>query len=929
MENIYSFQKFTVLGFLGFLIIMLLIILYFSNNSREKALDIKNKYMNLFLHMNEGFALHRIVCDEVGEPIDYIYLDVNKVFEELTGLRGKDIIGKSVKEVLPGTEDYWIKTFGQVALDGKPITYENYSRELSKHFNVSVYSPKPMEFATLFSDITNQVDTTEKINHEKQLLITMLDSIKAGYWDRDLVKDTAFYSPSYKAMLGYEDFELENKPDLWKDLIYEDDLEKSTIMSEEHINSLGEIPVYHEARYKHKNGSIVWVIKSGRVAEWDENNNPTRIVGCNINITKQKNLENILREERNLLQTTLLSIADGVVSIDRKGEIKVFNQAAEDITGFTSKEVIGRNCLDFLHLIDEKRNEEIICYIEDFIDIENFSRDDLSITVKSGEIIPIENSLSQIINSSGQADGAVMVFRDIREKRERLNRISYLSNHDQLTGLYNRYYYEEQLENITKEENLPLTLAILDVNGLKLTNDAFGHLMGDKLLKTLGDILKEQCRQNDMVFRVGGDEFVIIMTNTLEEDAEKIFSNIYRALENVKLENIVISVSIGWSTSTTKIKNMDDIYIKAEEYMYMKKIAEGQSMRNRTVQVILKTLNEKNKRERIHSQNVSKISRIIAETMKFQPEVVKEVELAGLLHDIGKIAIDENILNKDGVLTDLEYHQIKRHPECGYQIMKSVDAYSKLADYILSHHERWDGKGYPRGLVGDNIPLIARIINVADAYEAMTSDRSYRKAISHEEALVEMKRCAGTQFDPHIVTVFSDYCLKNEWQLMNQNMVMGKKDLVIDFLFLDLSQCTRCKGTDDTLEKALKEVTGQLEETGYRVLVNRVKIDTELLAREYNFLTSPTIRVNGRDIQLDIVESNCESCGDLCGDSVDCRIWVYQDKEYDIPPNELIIEGIMSVVEKYEKDDKDDDDTTYVMPENLVKFFNGISEKSI
>ncbi len=764
MENLYFFEKLTILGLLGSLIIVLLIILYFSNSERLKALDIKNKYKNLFLHMNEGFALHRLVCDTKGNPVDYVFLDINKVFEELTGLKRKDIIGKSVKDVLPGTEDYWIKTYGQVAIDGKSINFENYSNELSKHFNVNVYRPKPMEFATLFSDITNQVDANVKIYQEKQLLITILGSIMSGYWDRDLVNETDYYSPSYKAMFGYEDFELENKPDLWKELIHEDDLERSILMYDRHVASFGEIPMYHEARYKHKDGSIVWVIKSGQVAEWDENNKPLRLVGCLINITKQKKFENSLKGERNLFQTTLHSIVDGVVSVDRKGEIQVFNQSAEDITGFTSNEVVGRNILDLLHLMDEKCNEEIICYIDDFIDIENFSRDDLSITIKSGEIVPIEYSISQIINSGGQVDGAVMVFRDIREKRERLNRISYLSNHDQLTGLYNRYYYEEQLGYMMKEENLPLTLAIMDVNGLKLTNDAFGHLMGDRLLKTLGDVLKEQCRENDMIYRVGGDEFVIMMPNTSEEDGKEIFTKIYRSLEKVKLENIVISVSIGWATSTTKIDNMDDIYTIAEEFMYRKKIAEGQSMRSRTVQVILNTLNEKNKRERIHAQNVSKISRKIAEIMNFEPEVVKEIELAGLLHDIGKIAIDENILNKDGVLNESEYNQIKRHPECGYQIMKSVDAYSKLADYILAHHERWDGMGYPRGLVGDNIPLIARIINVADAYEAMTADRPYRKGISHEDALIEMKRCSGSQFDPDIVTTFRDYCSEENWQ---------------------------------------------------------------------------------------------------------------------------------------------------------------------
>lgn len=763
MDYISFMERFTIIGLLCALLVTLLIIVLFSNSARKKEKEIRLNYKNLFEHMNEGFALHRIVCDDVGNPIDYEFLDINSKFEELTGLIGSDIIGKHVSEVLPGTEEYWIKTYGEVAINGKPISYNNYSKEIGKHFQVSVYSPKPMEFATLFTDISSQAEVNEKINQEKQLLITILDGAMSGYWDRDVKNEKAYYSTSYKAMFGYEDHELENKVELWKDLIHEDDLDKSVRKFDNHIETMGEIPFYHEARYRHKNGSIVWVIQTGRVVEWDENNKPTRIVGCNVNITKMKGLENTLIEERNLFHTTLHSILDGVVSINNEGSIQLINHAAELITGYTAIEVIGRNILDLLKLIDEKNEEEIICYKEDFFQPESFSRDDLSIEVKSGAVVPVEYSISQIINHKGQSEGAVMVFRDIREKRARLDRISYLSHHDQLTGLYNRYYFEEQLETFNNDDNLPLTLAMLDVNGLKLTNDAFGHATGDRLLKKVAAVLTVNCRERDILFRVGGDEFVIIMPNSTNLDAEEVFKNIYRAFEKAEFENIIISVSIGWSTKTSKLQNMNDIYNKAEEFMYRKKIAEGQSMRSRTVQVIMNTLNEKNKRERIHAQNVSKICRKIAELMKFEPEVVKEVELAGMLHDIGKIVIDENILNKKGILTEAEFDQIKRHPECGYQIMKSVDAYTKLADYILCHHERWDGKGYPRGLSGDNIPLISRIINIADAYEAMTANRPYRKGMSHDDALTEMKRCSGTQFDPYIVATFRDYCLKEEW----------------------------------------------------------------------------------------------------------------------------------------------------------------------
>lgn len=188
--------------------------------------------------------------------------------------------------------------------------------------------------------------------------------------------------------------------------------------------------------------------------------------------------------------------------------------------------------------------------------------------------------------------------------------------------------------------------------------------------------------------------------------------------------------------------------------MYKKKLIESQSMRNKTIQEIVKTLNTKNEREKIHSDRVSAICVKIGKVMKLDLEALKELEVAGLLHDIGKIAISDDVLNKPGKLTEFEYDEIKKHPEIGYQILKSVDAYSSLAEYVLSHHERQDGNGYPRGLTGNNIPLIAKIITLADAVEAMTSDRPYRKALSEEEIISELRAHSGTQFDPELVEIY-------------------------------------------------------------------------------------------------------------------------------------------------------------------------------
>jgi len=177
-------------------------------------------------------------------------------------------------------------------------------------------------------------------------------------------------------------------------------------------------------------------------------------------------------------------------------------------------------------------------------------------------------------------------------------------------------------------------------------------------------------------------------------------------------------------------------------------------MRSKAVEMIMSALFEKSNREAQHSQRVSEICEEIAIKMDFDSDDVEQIRMAGLVHDIGKIGINETILNKTEVLDDNEWISMKRHPEAGWRILNTKVEFSEVAQFAFCHHERFDGKGYPKGLKGEEIPIQARIIAVADAYDAMTSERSYRKAISHEEAIEELKRCSGTHFDPAIVAVF-------------------------------------------------------------------------------------------------------------------------------------------------------------------------------
>lgn len=474
----------------------------------------------------------------------------------------------------------------------------------------------------------------------------------------------------------------------------------------------------------------------------------------NQQLTRAKEVISI---ERSLFQTTLHSLGDGVISTDRNGNIQILNGVAEQLTGWESAAAHGLPISAVFNIINEFSRERCSCPIKRTLDTAQINKLDANTILisKNGDEIPIEDSAAPILDTKGNITGAVLVFRDCTEKKQAQSEISYLSYHDQLTGLYNRHFFEEALKRLDTKRHWPLSLAMFDVNGLKLTNDAFGHQTGDKLLQIVAETINSMCREDDIISRIGGDEFILLLPKTSYAETEAIINRIYRELEQTSLNDIVISVSVGWETKNSD-EDIMEVYARAEEHMYRKKLIESQSMRSKTIQVILKTLNETNPRERIHSEEVSNISRKIGEALGLNQETLREIEMAGLLHDIGKIAIDNNILNKPGKLTDAEYEMIKRHPEIGYHILKSADAYTSISDYVLAHHERWDGTGYPRGLKGNEIPLAARIISVADVYEAMISERTYKESISKEEAFSELRRCAGTQFDPDIVQVFCE-----------------------------------------------------------------------------------------------------------------------------------------------------------------------------
>jgi len=341
--------------------------------------------------------------------------------------------------------------------------------------------------------------------------------------------------------------------------------------------------------------------------------------------------------------------------------------------------------------------------------------------------------------------------------------ITYLSYHDFLTELYNRRFWEKEIKRLNIMENHPISIIIGDINGLKLINDTFGHEEGDEFLKKAATSIQSACHKDDIVARWGGDEFIILLLKTKKAEAEEVVNQIKYLYSAEMVNGIQVSISFGWDTKHTMNEEINTIFKNAEDDMYRNKTCENESIRSKMIHTIIKTLHEKNPREELHSKRVSELCQAIGKEIGLSDIELRMLKVGGLLHDIGKIAIEESILNKQEKLTDQEWNEVKRHPDIGSRILSSSCDMLELADYILAHHERWDGAGYPKGLLGEAIPMVARIIAIADSYDAMTSERPYRKVLSENSVLAEIRNNAGTQFDPKIARIFIEKVLNQQW----------------------------------------------------------------------------------------------------------------------------------------------------------------------
>lgn len=508
----------------------------------------------------------------------------------------------------------------------------------------------------------------------------------------------------------------------------------------EGLNDLVEAAVFKYLMYKNTiKRSIIFIdefnqsISMKMVLKKYRKNNVT-VLFEQINQPSNKSLATDYSDSINLIDIPLMAISSN-------NEIITVNKAASQLFECPIMDIIGKkfdellqieNCLKQSYVKSQRENNYF------FIN-------------RNGEkrIIHVNDTAS-----SYPMFDKVLFLEDVTKEYAYDVKLEYLSKHDKLTGVYNRGYFDEHLSVLNEDRFLPLSIMFIDINGLKILNDVFGHDEGDQLLKTAGNILEKCCGEEAVIGRTGGDEFIILIPNTSLNKLTKIKQQIDKQCEEQHDVSIGVSMSIGLEIKKYAYQNLEKRIRIAEEKMYKEKLQKSHQIKNKILEYLKQSLNEGTHETFKHNMRLRQLTYEVGEEFGLSDTELENLGLLALFHDIGKIRIPNEILNKEEKLTPKEWELIKTHAEAGYRIALAMPTLAPLSEAILHHHEHYDGSGYPDGLKGDEIPLYSRIIAVIDAYDAMTHSRSYQKLKTPMEAVDELITCAGTQFDPSIVKVF-------------------------------------------------------------------------------------------------------------------------------------------------------------------------------
>jgi len=609
-------------------------------------------------------------------------------------------------------------------------------------------SGKPIGFRGIVRDITERKRTEELLRQSEEKYRTIIENIQDGYFEVDLAGNFTFANDARCRELGYTRDELIG---MNKRQFTDKETGKKLFEAFNKVYRTGEPVRGLDEEVIRKDGTKASIELSVSLIR-DSEGKPIGFRAFSRDITERKRREEELRESEERFRQLAENIRE-VFYVSEQGYFRYVSPAYMEIWGRTPQRLYQEpeSFLDTVHPEDKKN---VRGYLESKGrgEVEQVYR----IVRPDGSIRWIKDRSFPIYDDSGETLRVVGIAADITDLKLGEEKLKYLSLHDPLTGLYNRIYFEEEMSRIDRGRHSTVGIVSCDVDGLKLVNDTLGHDQGDSLLVAAAGVIRGCFREGDLVARIGGDEFSVVLPDTTESAVEKACQRIQEAVAGYNAANpeLPVSISVGSAVSHGTDRNLKDLFKEADNSMYRKKLYRTQSVRSTIVKTLINTLKERDLTTEKHILRLEKLLVSLAALIGLPESSRSDLSLLAKFHDIGKVGISDSILFKEGALTSEEWTEMKRHCEIGYRIALSAPDLIPIADWILKHHEWWNGQGYPLGIEGEEIPVECRLLAIADAYEALTSARPYRKTLPYAEAVAELRRHAGTQFDPKLLEKF-------------------------------------------------------------------------------------------------------------------------------------------------------------------------------
>lgn len=681
----------------------------------------------------------------------------NPNFVELTGYPKEEIIGSHFTKLstIPLADiPKYLKMFQAVMRGGKPPKFKySYKRKDGEiHWAEASYgiikkNGRISEMQITCREITEEKKAEEALKASQEKYASLIELSPIGILTIDTKGNITSCNKKILDFTGYTRKELIGESFTRLKILKVKNIARLLKMLAQAIK--GRKIQNFEISWQHKNGTPY--IGEARYSTIKEKGKSTGFQMIVMDITEREEAKKSLKESERRFRELFNRMSSGVAVYEtvNDGEdfiFKDFNKASEEINGIKKKDLIGKSVLKVFPGVREFGLFDVFKRVYKTGNSEHHSTSfykDYRITGR------IENYVYKL--PSGEV---VAVYDDVTDKKIAEEKIKYLSFHDKLTNLYNRAYFEEELTRLNTPRQLPLSIIMGDLNGLKLINDTFGYSRGDRLLVDISKVLKDVCRADDILARWGGDEFVILLPKTTQSDAEEITARIKGTCKKTSTKKIPLSISLGISTKKNPSQDIFSILKEAEDRMQNVKLLESRSIVRSIIYSIENLLAEKSDETKLHTERIRDMSERLGRVTGLSASQMDKLSLLATLHDIGKIAVPQDILKKRGALTEKEWDTLKRHPETGYRIASATPELAHIADDILSCHERFNGTGYPHSLKGEDIPILSRIILIVDAYDVMTHDREYKKAMTKDGAIEELKRCSGTQFDTKLVEKF-------------------------------------------------------------------------------------------------------------------------------------------------------------------------------